>query len=146
MPRSPLCVYSYVEKAASWLYACELLYIVSSALGVIRTPCSPICACRQRFCIVMQDYMIVLRLKLEGPIITEPIAAKLASAAYFVLCRALCRVLVQCSTMGSQQLLLCRKSHCSSTNIPAQGCNLPKLYACMFVSYQVAIKLNSKKE
>ena len=42
---------------------------------------------------IMQDCMIVLSLQQAGPIITESIAAEWASSAYFVLRRALCRVL-----------------------------------------------------
>ncbi len=40
---------------------------------------------------VMQDYMIVLSLQHVGPIITEPISAKWAPSAYFVLPRVLYR-------------------------------------------------------
>ncbi len=76
---------------------------------------------------VTQDYMIVLSMLQVGPIITEPIAATWAPSVLFVFphqCYLFFLELyvekcVQCITMGSQQLLLCRKSLYSSTKFLA---------------------------
>lgn len=45
-----VCITMLRRQQAGCMHACKLLCIVTSALGVLRTQCSAICACRQRFC------------------------------------------------------------------------------------------------